>query len=98
MKRNIKDYSKLPTLTHRDCRNYQYREEEVREQLRSQIIRELMDLTRLKDDDSICLGCGGARPNADVKCEKKAFYVIGPLAAGKSGIANRIADYYGAYI
>lgn len=96
--RNIKDYPMYPTLTHRDNRDYKYRDEKRRSELRKRIVHELFDIKRLDDDDKIKLGVGGAAPITDVKCEKKAFYIIGPPAAGKSGIAAKIADTYGCYI
>lgn len=96
--RNIKDYPMYPTLTHRDNRDYQYRDDNVRLKLRRCIVAELFDKKRLDDDDSIEMGVGGAAPITDVKCEGKAFYIIGPPAAGKSGVAAIIADTYGCYI
>ncbi|MPN02495.1 hypothetical protein SDC9_149711 [bioreactor metagenome] len=59
---------------------------------------ELKELPRIKDDDSIKLGDGGAKPPSGVHAEKKAFYIIGPPASGKSKISNIIADIVGAYI
>jgi len=96
--RNIRDYDLTPTLTHRDNRDFRYRDDNEREELRTKIVTELADIKRLSDDELICLGKGGAKPLTDVKSERKAFYVIGPPASGKSGISSRIADMYGAYI
>lgn len=96
--RNIKDYPMYPTLTHRDNRDYQYRDDRTRLTLRKRIIAELFDNKRLEDDDRISLGVGGATPITDTKYEGKAFYIIGPPAAGKSGVAAKIADTYGCYI
>ena len=52
-------------------------------------------MKRLNNDDEIKLGKGGALPLTKVRNEKKLFYVIGPPASGKSGIANDISDSYG---
>lgn len=96
--RNIKDYPRYPTITHQDNRDFQYRDEKARERLRSQIVDELFKTTRVVNDDEITLGHGGAMPLSGVKYERTAFYVIGPPAAGKSGIASKIADQCGCYI
>lgn len=96
--RNMKDYSELPTLTHMDNRDFEYRDEKTREQLRRQIYDELKDKKRLKSDDKIKLGSGGAKPKTNLKKEKKIFYLIGPPASGKSTIATKLADLAGAYI
>ena len=96
--RNMKDYSKLPTLTHEDNRDFEYRDGRTREKLRRQIFDELKERKRLRSDDNIKLGRGGAKPQTDLKSEGKAFYIIGPPASGKSTIANQLADLAGAYI
>lgn len=96
--RNIKDYKQLPTLTHRDNRDFAFRDEKERLALRKQIIKELQELPRLDSDDDIVLGAGGAMPKTTPKREKKAFYIIGPPAAGKSGVAAKVADLFGAYL
>ena len=96
--RNMQGYDCVQTLTHRDYRDFEYRNEKIREQLRASIIDELIVKTRLDDDNEISLGNGGAAPKTQLKAEKKMFYVIGPPAAGKSGISNKIADAIGGYI
>ena len=96
--RNMKDYSRIPTLTHEDNRDFEYRDDEKREYLRKKILDELKGRKRLKSDDTICLGKGGAKPKTKLKKERKVFYLIGPPASGKSTIANKIADIAGAYI
>ena len=96
--RNIKDYSQFSTLTHRDNRDFEYREESKRKGLQERIANELFTLPRLSDDENLALGYGGAKPCTDVKSESKAFFIIGPPASGKSGVASKIADLYGAYI
>lgn len=45
----------------------------------------------------IKFGVGGSKPSK-LLSQKKAFIVIGLPAAGKSGIANKIADITGSYI
>ena len=54
--RNIKDYPMYPTLTHRDNRDFQYRDEGTRIKLRSQIVDELFNIKREVNDDEITLG------------------------------------------
>ncbi|HCO73243.1 MAG TPA: hypothetical protein DIT16_00105 [Clostridium sp.] len=96
--RNMKDYNKLSTYLHQDNRDFEYRDEKIRKGLRKIILEELINLERLDNDDEIKLGKGGAKPKTELKCDKKAFYIIGPPASGKSTIANKIADKFGAYI
>lgn len=96
--RNIKDYSYVPTFTHRDNRDFEYREEHIREELRKKIVDDLINKGRLDNDDEMDMDRGGALPKTELRKEKKAFYIIGPPASGKSGVANKIADAVGAYI
>lgn len=96
--RNIKDYSHYPTLTHRDNRDYHYRDDKTRNKLRRQIVDELFEQERLDNDDDVRLGIGGAAPKQEVAYNKKAFYIIGPPASGKSGVASTIAYHFGCYI
>lgn len=96
--RNISSYKFYPTSTHRDNRDFEWRDDEKREQLRNRIISELFKLPRLENDDCIKLGHGGALPKTKVLSERKVVYIIGPPAAGKSGIASKIADLYGAVL
>lgn len=96
--KNIRDYPFQPTLTHQDNRKRQYRSEDVRKKLRKQIVDELFQQKRLDDDDKITLSNGGAQPKTQAKNQGKAFYVIGPPAAGKSGVAAKLADAYGCVI
>lgn len=97
--RNIIGYSFVPTLTHKDNRDFMCRDDNSRHSLRCKIVEELIQQQRLEDEDKIALGTGGAKPlKEDVKAQKKAYYIIGPPASGKSGVANKIADLYGAYI
>ena len=96
--RNISSYSYFPTLTHRDNRDFEWREDSVRFELRNTIINELFTLKRMAVDDDICLGVGGAAPNSQVMCERKVFCLIGPPASGKSCVASKVAELYGAFI
>lgn len=86
--------------THNDLslRHPEYRDEEKRTQLRERITSELMELPRLDDDDDIRLGLGGTLPKTPLRRERRIFIVLGPPAAGKSGIANKVADAFGARI
>ncbi len=85
------------TLQYPSCRIDEYRSESSRKELRKQIVKELLEYPRLENDDEITLGNGGAKPSKVLK-EKKAFYVIGPPASGKSSISNKVAELFGAYI
>ena len=96
--RNLKDYHFFPTLTHRDDRDFEYREDGIRLELRKRVVDELFEWSRLDNDDELALGKGGAAPNSAVRQEAKAFYVVGAPASGKSGVSSRIADIYGCYI
>jgi hypothetical protein len=96
--RNKIDYEEYPTLTCKDYRDFGYRDNKERIKLRKSIVNELINMQRLGNDDELEFGKGGAKPNTNLSSQKKAFYIIGPPAAGKSGIANKIADEVGAYI
>lgn len=96
--RNILTYHLYSTWIKEDCRDFEWREEKKRGKLRKQIIDELYKFERLDNDDEIVLGAGGSAPKCKPKFEKKAIYVIGPPASGKSKISSIIADIYGAYI
>ncbi len=86
-----------PTLTHKDYRVAKYRSKKDRDKLNDQILKELISLQRLEDDDKICLGVGGAKPEF-IKSEAHAYIVSGAPASGKSGIAGALANKAGAYI
>lgn len=75
-----------------------YSENEARKALRKTIYTELITKKRLKKDDSIALGKGGALPKTIIKKTAEAFFIIGLPASGKSGIATRLSDRYGAII
>ena len=86
------------TLVSADYRSPEYRTENKRIKLRQKILFELKNHVRLDDDDKIKMGSGGALPKTVLKRQKKAFYIIGLPASGKSEIAARISDEYGAMI
>lgn len=88
-----KDTIKNPAI-----RNAAYRDENVRNQLREQIVNEMITLERLDNDEHVCLGTGGAKPKSVVGSKRKLFYVIGLPASGKSSICGKICDLYGAYL
>lgn len=96
--RNIFTYNSFQTLDRQDCRDFGCRSDVKRENLRKKIIEELFAYVRLSDEEQISLNNGGARPLTEVKCEQKAYYVIGPPASGKSGICSKISDKFGCYI
>lgn len=87
-----------PTLKFKDYRSTQCSEDSARTELREQILLELINESRLDNDDDIRLGHGGAMPKTPVQRGKQAFLVTGLPASGKSGIANKIADANGAVV
>lgn len=95
--KNISNYYSHSTLKEESYRDFEFRNENIRQNLYKKILNDLKNKNRLSDDDKIILNRGGAKPR-DVKQEKKAFYIIGSPASGKSTISNIIADKYGAYI
>ncbi|MBI9052340.1 MAG: zeta toxin family protein [Bacteroidales bacterium] len=66
--------------------------------LRAEIFQELISHKRLINDDDIKKGQGGALPLTELKIEKQAIIISGLPASGKSTIANKIADEWGAII
>lgn len=95
----LKNIDNTPsTLTSTDHRLSPYITKNERWSLRKQIVKELIEQVREGDDDEISLGKGGAIPNSELKKDKKAIIVIGLPASGKSGIANRLSDKFGAVI
>ncbi|GAB2555967.1 zeta toxin family protein [Spirosoma aerophilum] len=88
----------LQTLSNDRRRAQPYRTDPDRWILRDRIIHELLSEKRLDKDDRIRLGKGGALPSGELKYEAKAFFIIGLPASGKSGIANHVADEFGAII
>lgn len=86
------------TFNHENYRSRQFRSSRNRKALHKQIFEELVQNTRLVNDEEIELGNGGALPNSNVVCGKQAYILIGLPASGKSGIANKISDSNGAII
>src|SRR5690606_3790793 len=86
------------TMTVKSMRNEKFRDEKTRWQLREQIIEELWGQQRIDNDEEIALERGGALPRSHVMANKQVFLITGLPASGKSGIANTIADDYGAVI
>jgi len=95
----VKEHNdKEQTLTNKSMRDKAYRDDISRWELRKMVIEELITMNRLMDDDKIRIGKGGALPTTQLKSEREAIIIIGLPAAGKSTIANKIADDYGAII
>ncbi len=96
---DLKNYdNSSSTLNSTHHRDRKYLSETDRWKLRKQIVKELIELRREKDDEDLILGKGGALPNCEIKSEKQAIIIIGLPASGKSTIANKIADSYGGVI
>jgi adenylate kinase family enzyme len=86
------------TLTSAKYRDSNYSRERDRYELRKRIINELYSLERLKKDDDIKLGKGGALPHTNLQKNHEAYIITGLPASGKSSIAERVADEFGAVI
>ncbi len=87
------------TLQHNDFRHRNFKTEDKRKNLRRRIFEELVSFERPASDDSIKLGFGGALPEGKkLQKSKETFIIIGLPASGKSSIASKIADNYGAII
>ncbi|CAM3777896.1 zeta toxin family protein [Elizabethkingia occulta] len=86
------------TFLSTENRDRKYKDNRDRWKLRKQIVTELLTIKRDDDDDNTCLGVGGTLPKCKLLTEKKAIIIIGLPASGKSTIANKIADHYGAII
>lgn len=91
-----KDYSS--TLVGKQHRVGHWIEDKERWQLRRKIVTELFSCSRLDNEELIKLGNGGALPVSPIQQNKELYIIIGLPASGKSGIANLIADHYGAVI
>lgn len=94
----IQEVISKQTLTSDKYRLSPYKSDESRIELRERILDELFEKERLSNDDSICLGNGGARPRESVMCERQAFLITGLPASGKSCISNSISDSHHAYV
>lgn len=86
------------TLTSSVNRKREYSDDASRVKLREKIYKELITYERLDDDDSICLGMGGALPKTQLCVDSNAYIIIGLPASGKSEVANYISDEYGSII
>lgn len=86
------------TLKSDSYRNVLFTNEVDRNELREKIFNDLITFRRIDNDDEIVLGNGGALPKIDPKPEKQAIIITGLPASGKSTIASKIADHYGAVI
>ncbi|ATF93312.1 Zeta toxin [Cedecea neteri] len=85
------------TLNDEKFRHPDYSSDQDCIRLRNIIFEELFQKTRLTNDNDIKLGVGGAKPENLIK-GSQAIIVTGLPASGKSSIANKIADAFGAYI
>lgn len=95
----LDEFENKNTLIFEDFRSYGYVTKEERAKLREQIVMELITKERPVKDDDMQLGIGGAKPiNKTPQRNKKAYFVIGLPASGKSGICNIIADSTCSYI
>lgn len=82
-----------------DNRDYKWRAKDVRQQLRLQIVKEMLTLERLDDDDLVVLGQGGGLPQGgNIGTGKIAFFLMGLPASGKSTVAARICELYSAFL
>lgn len=96
---NIENFDEsLISVNSKSYRTSKYRKDNNRMKLRQQIVRELLTLKRLKNDEGIKLGRGGAFPNYGLKTAKEAYIIIGLPASGKSSISNNVADEFRAII
>ncbi|MNS52386.1 Zeta toxin [compost metagenome] len=96
---NIENFDEsLISINSKSYRFQKFRKDLHRKRLHEQIILELLSKKRLDDDEKITLGEGGAFPTTNVVTSKAAYIITGLPASGKSGISNKIADHYGAYI
>ena len=93
----ISEIGSRSTSRNTEFRDFRYSTDEKRVELQKQILSELISYDRIPDDERIRLGKGGAKP-LTVKREKQAIIITGLPASGKSGVASKIADNYGAYI
>lgn len=80
-------------------RSIPYKTSRERAKLHKVIIQELKETVRPINDEDICLGTGGMLPRTGkVDCDKEAFVLIGLPAAGKSGVASKVSDYFNAVL
>ena len=87
------------TICNKSLRNKKYRSDAVRKELHAIIKKSCLSKNILADETSIDIDHGGMVPNSGSTLkEGKMFLLIGGPASGKSSYANRIADFYGAYL
>jgi len=80
-------------------RDSKWKEDDDRLELHRTIVDEMMNTKRMEKDDDVCLGAGGGLPvNCSIKAEKKAIYVMGLPASGKSSVCNTLCELYGAFL
>lgn len=90
---------KYNTQKSQKYRSLPYKTSKQRDKLHKIILSELTSQVRPVNDDAIRLGFGGMLPRTgEVRYEKKAIILIGLPASGKSGVASKISDYYGAVL
>jgi hypothetical protein len=94
----IEDRYNCGTLKSDKHRAAEYSDPPSRIKLRERVVDELWLLSRTDDDTDICLGQGGARPQADVRRDHTAYIIVGSPAAGKSYLARLLSDQQGAYL
>lgn len=89
----------VPTIDGHANRQKKYRDDDARRALRNTILKELIGLDRLDNDDDIKLGIGGAKPKgAEPIAGRNAYFIVGLPASGKSTLVTRTADLLGAMI
>ena len=91
-------YPNYDTLNSWKARDRRYRTEQDRMPLRNRIVDEMLSMSRLADDEQVKLGQGGGLPLTGVQSQRKAFYVMGLPASGKSSICGSICDMYGSVL
>lgn len=94
----LENMSLEPTLTSAVNRHPLHKSSDKRVLLRKAIFDDLVNKIRLIDDEGIVLGVGGAKPNSEPLSNKQAILLTGLPASGKSTIASKLADLYGAFV
>lgn len=96
---NIENFDEsLISINSKSYRIAEFRKDSDRKKLVEKIVLELLMQKRIEKDEDIALEKGGAFPLTEVQTSMDAYIVIGLPASGKSGISNKIADNYGAFI
>lgn len=88
------------SLRRSSYRHPSYSSDDSRVTLREKIVEGLVSSRRPPNDEDISFEHGGVMPSDGIGVvrERQAFILVGLPASGKSSIANRISDEYGAYI